>query len=54
MSKRNRIYELLEELGGEDIASKSVLAELIQWLTTDQLVEFVDDFRSLHDMKSVN
>jgi hypothetical protein len=46
----NNIYQLLEDLGGDSKAERSVLEELMQWLPCMTLEKFVDDFRRVHDM----
>ena len=50
MSRKDLIYKLLDDLGGEETGSQFVLAELISWLNGDTIEEFVDDFRRHHSM----
>ncbi len=50
MAKKD-IYELIEKMGGEDIAALPILLELIQWLNSDTLSEFTDDFKRLHSIE---
>jgi len=47
-NKRDIIYDLIEHLGGHE--NDIVLMNLIKWLTTDQIVEFVDDFCRHHNV----
>jgi hypothetical protein len=46
------IYHLIEELncGGIDYGSSVVLADLIRYLNTDTLEDFISYFRRNHDM----
>ena len=51
MSIRKEVmYELLENLGGEEVSSHMVLMELIKWLDADTVVEFTDDFKRLNNV----
>ena len=44
------IYRLLEELGGEEVGSQKVLEDLIKYLDSDMIEDFVSYFRRHHDM----
>jgi len=48
--RKDVIYDLLDRLGGEEVSSQMVLAELIQWLPAATVVEFVDDFKRIHSI----
>ena len=45
------IYDLLDELGGHEASSNFVLTELIKFLPSDTIRDFVDHFRNNYDMK---
>ena len=45
---RDEIYKLMEEMGGEDNrAPELILDELVQYLSTEQITAFVEQFRRL-------
>ena len=45
---RDEIYKLMDELGGEDArAPELILDELVQYLSTEQIRGFVEQFRRL-------
>ena len=45
---RDEIYELMDELGGEsNRAPELILDELVQYLSTEQIRGFVEQFRRL-------
>ena len=45
---RNEIYKLMDELGGEsNRAPELILDELVQYLSTEQIRGFVEQFRRL-------
>jgi len=49
--RKEVIYNLLEQLGGEEVSSHTVLMELIQWLDADTIEQFVEDFKQLNDIE---
>ena len=50
-NKRQIIYDLIDVCGDEDNDSHTVvLKDLIKWMTTDQIVEFVKHFTEQHDI----
>ena len=48
-NERQIIYDLIEQLGGFE-NSTVVLQDLIKFLKTDQIVEFVEYFAANHDI----
>ena len=48
-NERQIIYDLIEQLGGFE-NSTVVLKDLIKFLKTDQIVEFVEYFATNHDI----
>jgi hypothetical protein len=54
-SKRDSIYDLIDVCGDEDNDSHTVvLKELIKFLPTDTIVEFVEDFKRHHNIMGYN
>lgn len=50
-TERQIIYDLIDVCGNEENDSHTVvLMDLIKWLTTDQIVEFVEHFAAQHDI----
>ena len=49
--RKEVIYKLLEKLGESDASSHTVLMELIQWLDSDTIEQFTDDFKRLHSIE---
>jgi hypothetical protein len=50
-NERQIIYDLIDVCGNEENDSHTVvLMDLIKWLTTDQIVEFVEHFAANHDI----
>jgi hypothetical protein len=49
-NKRDIIYDLIDHLGGPE-AHTIVLKELIRSMKTKQIVEFVQHFKQMHDIK---
>ena len=49
------IYKLLEDLGGEkSIHAYQILFEsLVRWMSADEIEEFVEDFRRIHGIDSI-
>ena len=48
-NERQIIYDLIEHLGGFE-NSTVVLKDLIKFLNTDQIIEFVEHFATIHDV----
>jgi len=48
MERLEMIYEMIENFA--DIEEKTVLNELLRWLSDDQVNEFVDDFKRVWDI----
>ena len=48
-NERDIIYDLIEQLGGFE-NSTVVLKDLIKFLKTDQITEFVEHFTEQHDI----
>ena len=48
-NERNIIYDLINHLGGPE-ANAIVLKDLIKFLRTDQITEFVEHFTEQHDI----
>ena len=48
-NERDIIYDLIDHLGGPE-ASTVVLEDLIKFLNTDQITEFVEHFAANHDI----
>lgn len=44
------IYDLIDELGGSEDAHEIVLNDMVRYLGSDQIEDFVADFRRNHDM----
>jgi hypothetical protein len=50
-NERQIIYDLIDVCGNEENDSHTVvLMDLIKWLTTKQIVEFVEHFAANHDI----
>lgn len=45
------MYELHDQLGGNDIASSKLLVELVSWLSVDTLRSFEEDFRRIQEVQ---
>ena len=49
--KREAIYDLIDMCGDEQNDSHTVVLKgLIKWLTTDQIVDFVEHFKQQHNI----
>ena len=44
------IYDLIDDLGGDNDAHEIVLNDMVRYLGSDQIEDFVADFRRNHDM----
>ena len=48
MERLEKVHEMIENFA--DIEEKTVLNELLRWLSDDQVNEFVDDFKRVWDI----
>ena len=49
-TEKDFMYELHDQLGGNDIASSKLFVELVSWLSVDTLRSFEEDFRCIQEI----
>ena len=48
------LYELIENLGGADYGSSVVLYDLVKFLRTERIAEFIEHFKQQHNITGYN